>query len=313
MVARQTLGADRRVIMQVHTAVRCLMAISYKTCVIAALALTVAGARISAAQSPAAWTDTISPFRVIDNVYYVGSAGLTAWLITTPKGHILLDVGLPQNAAMVERNIRTLGFRLRDVKILLNSHAHFDHSGGIAAIKRATGAKLFASAGDREALERGVYIGSEDHTEFNAPPVRVDSLIPDGGTVTLGGVTLTANITPGHTAGCTSWTLPVMADGTRHTAIFFCSASVAFNRLAPKPQYPGIVDDYRRTFAKFRTILADVFFAAHAELFDLQAKSAQLSAGGPNPFIDPDALKRTVAQFEADFEKELARQRATGR
>ena len=274
------------------------------------IALSLGSALVCQAQSPAAWTDTIAPFRVIDNVYYVGSAGLTAWLITTPKGHILLDVGLPQNAAMVERNIRRLGFRLRDVKIILNSHAHFDHSGGIAALKRSTGARLFASAGDREALERGVYIGSEDHTEFNFPPVHVDSLIADTGTVTLGGVTLTANITPGHTAGCTSWTLPVMSDGARHTAVFFCSASVAFNRLAPKAQYPGIVDDYRRSFARFRTIDADVFFAAHSELFDLRGKRARIAAGGENPFIDAGALQRTVAEFEADFDKELARQRA---
>ena len=276
----------------------------------AVIVLTLGGALACRAQSPAAWTDTIAPFRVIDNVYYVGSAGLTAWLITTPKGHILLDVGLPQNAAMVERNIRRLGFRLRDVKIILNSHAHFDHSGGIAALKRSTGARLFASAGDREALERGVYIGSEDHTEFNFPPVHVDSLIPDLGSVTLGGVTLTANITPGHTAGCTSWTLPVMSDGARHTAVFFCSASVAFNRLAPKPQYSGIVDDYRRSFARFKTIDADVFFAAHSELFDLQGKRARIAAGGENPFIDAGALQRTVAKYEADFDKELARQRA---
>ena len=274
------------------------------------VALSIGASGAARAQSPAAWTDTIAPFRVIDNVYYVGSAGLTAWLITTPKGHILLDVGLPQNAAMVERNIRRLGFRLRDVKILLNTHAHFDHAGGIAQIKRATGARLFAAAGDRVALERGVYVGSEDHTEFNFPPVHVDSLIPDGGVVTLGGVTLTANITPGHTAGCTSWTLPVLSDGVRHTAIFFCSASVAFNRLSPNPQYPGIVDDYRRSLARFRSIDADVFFAAHSELFDMQAKRAQLRAGGPNPFIDPTALQRTVSKYEADFEKELARQLA---
>ena len=262
------------------------------------------------AQNPKNWTDTIAPFRVIDNVWYVGSAGLTAWLITTPQGHILLDVGLPQNAELVEKNIRRLGFRLRDVKIILNTHAHFDHSGGIAAVKGATGARLFATAGDREALERGVYIGSEDHTEFNFPPVHVDSLIPDGGQITLGGVTLTANITPGHTAGCTSWTLPVLADGVRHTAIFFCSAAVAFNRLAPMPQYPGIVDDYRRSFARFKTLDADVFFAAHAELFDLQAKRARMSAGAANPFVEPGALQRTAARLEVDFENELARQQA---
>ena len=278
--------------------------------VVCLVTLSIGASGAARGQSPAAWTDTIAPFRVIDNVYYVGSAGLTAWLITTPKGHILLDVGLPQNASMVERNIRRLGFRLRDVKILLNTHAHFDHAGGIARLKRDTHARLIAAAGDRVALERGVYVGSEDHTEFNFPPVHVDRLIPDGGVVTLGGVTLTANVTSGHTAGCTSWTLPVLSDGVRHTAIFFCSASVAFNRLAPNPQYPGILDDYRRSFARFKSIDADVFFAAHSELFDLQAKRARLSAGGANPFIDPAALQRTVLKFEADFDKELARQLA---
>jgi metallo-beta-lactamase class B len=262
---------------------------------------------------PANWTDTIAPFRVIDNVYYVGSAGLTAWLITTPRGHILLDVGLPQNASLVESNIRRLGFRLRDVKFLLNTHAHFDHAGGLAALKRRTHARLIASAGDRVALERGVYLGSEENLAWRFPPVRVDSVVPDGGTVTLGGVTLTANVTPGHTPGCTSWTMPVMADGARHTAIFFCSASVAANRLAPRPQYPGIVDDYRRTFAKFRTMEADVFFAAHSELFDLPGKRARMAPDKPNPFVDAGALQRVVAEYEAEFVKALERQEGAGK
>ena len=284
------------------------MAIRTRTRAILAGATMLGLAMPARAQIPASWTDTIAPFRVIDNVYYVGSAGLTAWLITTPKGHILLDVGLPQNAALVERNIRRLGFRVRDVKILLNTHAHFDHSGGIAAMKRRTHARLFSSLGDREALERGVYIGFEDTARFRFPAVHVDSVIADGDTVSLGGVTLTASVTPGHTAGCTSWTLPVMSDGVRHTAIVFCSASVAANRLAPNPQYPSILDDYRRTFARFRTMSADVFFAAHSELFDLQGKRARMASGGPNPFVDPGALQRVVAQFEADFKTELARQ-----
>ena len=276
----------------------------------AAVALLVASVSPVAAQVPAAWTDTISPFRVIGNVHYVGSAGLSAWLITTPKGHILLDVGLASNASMVERSIRRLGFRLRDVKIILNSHAHNDHSGGIAQLKRRTGARFFASAGDREALERGVYVGSEDVETLRSPPVRVDSIIADGGLVTLGGVTLTANLTPGHSGGCTSWTLPVLSDGVRHTAVFFCSASVAANRLAPRPQYPGIIEDYRRTFARLRTLDADVFLAGHTEFFDLQAKRARLGKGKPNPYIVPGELQRIAAVMEADFEKELTRQRA---
>ena len=283
-----------------HATARALM--------IGCIALTSAGA-----QNPAAWTDAITPFRLIDNVHYVGSAGLAAYLITTPKGHILLDVGLPENATMVARNIVRLGFALRDVRILLNSHAHSDHAGGLAAMKRRTGARLFAMQGDTAALQRGVYIGSESNRKLRFPRVTVDSVLADGDGVSIGGVTLTANLTAGHTAGCTSWTMPVTVDGTRHTAVFFCSASVALNRLAPRPQYAGIVDDYRRTFARFETLAADVFFAAHAEHFDLHAKRARLTDGGPNPFIDAGALRRVADTFETAFEKELARQQTLPR
>lgn len=269
--------------------------------------------RTSAAQTPANWTDTIAPFRVIDNVYYVGSAGLSAWLITTPQGHILLDVGLPQNATMVQRNIERLGFRVTDVKVLLNSHAHFDHAGGLAHLKRQSGARLFAMAGDRTALERGVYVGSDSVLAYRFPAVQVDSVITDGSKVTLGGVTLTANLTAGHSAGCTTWTLPVQAAGTRHTAAFFCSASVAANRLAPRPQYPGIVADYRRTFARLKTMDADVFLPPHAELFDLAERRTRLAAGGTNPFIDATALRRLAVTLEAAFERELTRQEAAAR
>ncbi len=260
-------------------------------------------------QRPANWTDTITPFRVIDNVYYVGSAGLSAWLITTPTGHILLDVGLPQNASLVERNIRTLGFQLADVKILLNTHAHDDHAGGLAQLKRTTGASLYAMAGDRRALERGVYAGSEDVRDLLFPGVSVDHVLRDRSTVTLGGVTLTAHHTPGHSAGCTTWTMPVSDAGASHTAVFFCSASVAANRLAPRPQCPGIVRDYPRTFARLRTLASDVLLAPHAEQFDLIAKRARMVAGQPNPFIVPGELEELTAAMEATFVKELRRQR----
>ncbi len=260
-------------------------------------------------QRPANWTDTITPFRVIDDVYYVGSAGLSAWLITTPKGHILLDVGLPQNAALVERNIRTLGFQLADVKILLNTHAHDDHAGGLAQLRRSTGARLYAMAGDRRALERGVYAGSEGQRSLRFPPVPVDSVLRDSSTVTLGGVTLMAHNTRGHTAGCTTWTMPVRHNGGKHSVAFFCSASVAANRLAPRPQYPGIVTDYPRTFARLKALNADVMLAPHAEQFDLRAKRAKLAAGQANPFIVPGELAALAAAMEETFVNELRRQR----
>lgn len=271
------------------------------------------GAGTAAAQTPANWTDTIAPFRVIDNVHYVGSAGLSAWLITTPKGHILLDVGMPEFASTVERNIERLGFALSDVKVILNTHAHIDHSGGIAQLKRRTGAKLFAMAGDRAALEGGVYVGSEENASMKFPPVRVDSVLRDRSVVTLGGVTLTANLTAGHSAGCTTWTMPVRADGGRHTIAFFCSASVAANRLAPRPQYPGIIADYRRTFPRLKAMDVDVLLAPHAELFDLLGKRARLKPGQPNPFIVPGELRRLAGRVEAAFDVELAKQTAAAR
>jgi metallo-beta-lactamase class B len=286
-----------------------MMARIFRTC-FAFLWISTISARTALAQQPAAWTDTTTPFRVIDNVYYVGSAGLSSWLITSPSGHILLDAGVPGNAAMVQRNIQTLGFALKDVKILLNSHAHFDHAGGLAEMKRVTGARLFAHGGDRAALERGVYVGSEEEARFRFPPVVVDSALRDGDLVSLGGVTLTANLTAGHTAGCTSWTMPVMDAGVRHTAVFFCSASVAANRLAPRPQYPGIVADYQRTFAKFRTMRADVFFAAHTELFQLPEKRARLGQRGANPFVDAGALQRVTEAMAADFQAALKQQQS---
>lgn len=259
------------------------------------------------AATPPSWTAPATPFHVIDAVYYVGTEGISAWIIRTPAGLILLDGGMPEAAPLVEANIKALGFRLSDVKILLNSHAHFDHSGALAKLKADTGATLAASAGDRYALEHGVYPGSEDIHAFDFQPVKVDRVLADGDTVALGGVTLTVVLTPGHTAGCTGFTLPVTDKGVTHTAFFFCSASVAANRLAPNPQYPGIVDDYRRTFIRLKTIHADVLLAPHAEFFDLKGKRARLN-DPVNPFIVPGELDRLTATMETDFERQLALQ-----
>jgi metallo-beta-lactamase class B len=278
------------------------------------LSAMVAAATISfaggAAAIPANWTEPQKPFHVIDNVYYVGSAGLSSWLIVTPMGLVLLDVGEPQNAAMVEGNIEALGYHVKDIKILLNSHAHHDHSGGLAKLKADSGAKLYASAGDQPALEAGVYPGWEDRKDLDFPPVKVDHVLEDGEKVSLGGTTLTVVATPGHTAGCTSYLLPVTDRGEKHTAFFFCSASVALNRLAPNPQYSGIVDAYRKTFARLKAVHADVFLAPHAEMYDLPGKLARVRPGQPSPFVHPGDLEEAVAGFQRDFEQALATQSA---
>jgi metallo-beta-lactamase class B len=247
-----------------------------------------------------AWNKPFPPFRIVGPIYYVGSAGLGCYLIHTPAGDILLDAGLPEMAGQVEGNIAKLGFRAADIRILLNTHAHFDHAGGLAALKRKSGAKLYASPGDAALLRAG--------TAF--PAVRVDHLIRDGEPVSLGGVTMTAHLTPGHTPGCTTWSMPVTEGGRTLHALFFCSISVADNRLVGRTTYPGILADYERSFALLKTLPCDIFLAPHTEFFHMQEKIARMRSGAPDPFIEPGEFQRFLAGAERDFEARLAQQRA---
>ena len=178
--------------------------------------LTVVGVALLAQRDSgerAAWNEPVKPFRIIGNIYYVGVSGVTSFLITTPQGHILLDGGFPETAPLIEKNIATLGFRIQDVKILLNSHAHYDHCGGLAELKRLSGAQMVASRADGEVLESGGRVSFEGWKNSGFPAVKVDRVIADGETVQLGDVSLTAVLTPGHTKGCTTWTMPVTESG----------------------------------------------------------------------------------------------------
>jgi metallo-beta-lactamase class B len=270
-----------------------------------AAAISMASAMPAFAQ--ANWNTPAEPFHVVDNVWYVGTEGLSAFLFTTPEGHILLDGATPQGAPVIEANIAKLGFKPGDVKILLNSHAHFDHSGGLKQLKQDTGAKLYAMEGDVSALEGGFYLGSEDSKTMGAPPVKVDKVLHDGDKVALGGFTLTANLTPGHSRGCTSWSARLHDDGKIYDALVFCSATVAANRITPPLQYAGIVEDYRSTFAKTKTMHVDIPLAPHPEFFQLREKAVKAKADpkATNPFIDPAAFPALMAKLEADFERTL--------
>jgi len=205
------------------------------------------------------------------------------------------------------------------VKILLNSHAHFDHAGGLAKLKRDSGAKLIASAADKPILERGrISFGPSATDPF--PPVKVDRAVKDGDTVDLGGVTLTAHVTPGHTPGCTDWTMPIVAGGQEHNVIFFCSLTVAGNPLVNNKAYPTIAADYKASFARLKKIDADIFLAPHGEQFGLAKKVATLEANkknkvmnAPNPFIDKAEFHRVVGQMEKDFNVQLAKQQAAAK
>lgn len=252
------------------------------------------------------WNVPHKPFHIIGNIYYVGMEGVSAFLITTPKGDILTDGGLPESAPFIEANIRALGFKLSDVKILLNSHAHFDHSGGLAQLKKDTGAQFYASAGDAPFLESG-HITFGPSEKIDTTPIHVDHVVRDGESISLGGTTLTAHVTPGHTKGCTTWTTSVQDGGATRSVMFFCSISVAGNPIGGSPAYPGIVSDYRASFAKLEKMKTDIFFAPHGVQFGLDDKLPKLKPGAPNPFVDPTELHRFLAKARADFDAELAK------
>jgi len=250
------------------------------------------------ATSPSDWNQPFEPFRLIGNIYYVGARGVSSFFINTRAGAILLDGGLEGTAPYIERNLAKLGFRVQDVKVLLNSHAHFDHAGGLAALQKASGARLVASQGDAAVLRAGAP---------QQPAVRVDRVIADGDTVELGGSVLTAHVTAGHTPGCTTWTMTVVEAGRSHPVVFHCSTSVV-DRLLNNPRYPSIVADYERSFAVLRALPCDVLLAPHGDFFQLAAKREKLTAGGPNPFIDPGELRRFVDRSEQSFREALAKE-----
>jgi metallo-beta-lactamase class B len=260
------------------------------------------------ARQRAEWNQPMAPFRIAGNVYYVGTAGLAAYLIVDPRGMILIDGGLPESAPDIAANILSLGFELKDVHFLLINHAHYDHAGGLARLKLLTGAKLLASIGDRPDLERGSTAGRDDIAGF--PPVKVDRVIADGEHIRLGGIDLTTIATPGHTRGCTSWTYRTWEGVRPLTLLFACSLSVAGQDLTGGPAYLGAAGDYRRSFAKLRSVRADIFLTFHPELFDMAAKRARQAAGNPYAFVDPAETRRRVDAAQKAFDAELARQQS---
>lgn len=273
---------------------------------IAAVASLSAGA--AAAQSPPAWSRPQEPFRVVGSIHYVGTQGIAVYLIKTSRGLILLDGGLQQAVPIVERNIAKLGFRLQDVKIILETHAHWDHVEGLAALKHGSGARLLASPGDRLALESGIPPSDTNYGVVKFPGVKVDAVLRDGEAVRLGDVAMTPLLTPGHTPGCTSWSMKVTENGRPLDVVFPCSLTVAGNVLVGNKGYPGIVADFRRTFARMRGVKADVVLPAHAEFADVIGRARRRDAGQANAFIAPELLPALVKQSEQAFETELRRQ-----
>ena len=233
------------------------------------------------------------PRRIIGNIYYVGTNLISSFLIVTPAGNILLDTGQIQMLPQVTANIEKLGFKPQDIKILLNSHAHYDHCGGFAEFKRRTGATVIASKLDGELMMRGgkgdFYWGDDLAYE----PVKPDRIISDDERVEL---------------GCTTWSMRVNEAGKNYDVLFLCGLTSSLYKLTNNDRYPNIVEDVRRTLQRLRSMHADVMLASHGFWFDLEGKAARQKAGAPNPFVDPDELGRHVAEMEKDFEEALQAQ-----
>ena len=258
----------------------------------------------------AKWNTPTEPFKMIGNVYYVGTDGLASYLITSPQGHILVDTVMPESTSLITANIGKLGFKIADIKYLLNTHAHIDHTGGFAEIKQASGAQMVAGEADKPLLEGGYYPGAQEDEALKFPPVKVDRTVREGDKITIGDVTLTARETPGHSPGCTSWEFAVKEGDTTRSVLIFCSGTVALNRLVGSPTYSGIVADYRKTFARAKDMKVDVLLAPHPEMYKMAEKRAKLNEGGPNPFVNPGEFNAYAATLEKAFEDALVKQTA---
>lgn len=287
------------------------MRLDLRRCVATAAVLVLGASGASRSAIDPEWTQPFEPFRIAGNLYYVGSKGLASYLVTTPEGHVLINSDLEQSLPLLRDSVEKLGFKFADIKVLLISHAHFDHDAGSAAIKKATGARYMVMDADVPVVESG---GKADfqYPETVYPKAKVDRVLHDGDLVKLGGTTLVAHLTPGHTKGCTTWTVQVKEAGRTYEAVIVGSPNVVPGyRLVNNAEYPRIADDYERMFRVLKSLPCDLFLGSHGSYFDLEGKYRRRSAGAQaNPFVDPDGYRRFVQDKEQEFRDELARQRA---
>jgi metallo-beta-lactamase class B len=290
----------------------------------AAVFLSIAS-RLSAQTTPG--SEYLIPFpayKVIGNVYFVGTQSLGDFLIVTPQGNILINSGLEGNVPLLEQSVEKLGFHFKDIKVLLISQAHFDHDAGNAKVKELTGAKYMVMDADVPVVESGgradfyyndsTDLPADEKALIHYPPTKVDRVLHDGDTVELGGTVLTAHLTPGHTRGCTTWTMRVQDNGKTYDVVIVggVSANEGY-RLVNNTVYPQMAADFEKTFRVLKGLPCDVFLGAHGSYYDMETKYARIKDGGANPFIDPDGYKNFVAEHEKIFIAELARQTAAGK
>jgi len=269
--------------------------------------------RSAQAASNPDWITPFPPFKIAGNLYYVGSRDLASFLVTTPSGHILINSNLATSPRQIRAAVEKLGFQWHDVKILLISHAHYDHCAGSAAILHETGAKYMVMDADVSDVESGGqknFHFAHDKTFFYSP-AKVDRILHDGDKVELGGTTLIAHKTAGHTKGCTTWTMKLTENGRTLDAVIVGSPNILSGyNLINDPGYPKMAADFEQQFKTLKSLPCDIFLGAHGAYFNLLEKAPRLKPGGANPFIDPAGYRAFVADHEQSFRAELAKQQA---
>ncbi|OYW74485.1 MAG: subclass B3 metallo-beta-lactamase [Verrucomicrobia bacterium 12-59-8] len=270
------------------------------------------GCGLVSAQDTSSWTEPFPPHRIAGNLYYVGSRDLASYLITTPQGHVLINSSLEKSVPLIRASVEKLGFKFTDIRILLISHAHSDHCAGSAEIVKQTGAKYWVMEQDADAVENGgakkPRVGKGDYTQF--PPAKVDCRLKDGEEVKLGDAMLVADLTPGHTPGCTTWAMQVMDNGKSLNAVIIGSPNVNPGYvLVGNKNYPSIAADYEKTFRVLKALPVDLFLGAHASYYGMEVKHALIGQGGVNPFIDPQGFHAYVDDREKAFLTEWEKQK----
>ena len=265
----------------------------------------------TAGAQDSSWTTPFPAFRIADNLYYVGTKGLASYLITSPRGHILINSDLESNVPQIKASVEQLGFKFGDIRILLISHAHWDHDAGSALIKRMTGAQYMVMDGDVSVVQSGgetdFHYGNPAKQDY--PPAKVDRVLHDGDTVSLGGNVLVARITPGHTKGCTTWTMKARDNGKTYDVVIIGSPNVNPGyKLVNNAKYPGIAQDFERTFRVLNALPVDIFLGAHGSYFDLETKYERWKRGERTAFVDAEGYRKYVSDRERAFRDELAKQ-----
>jgi len=256
------------------------------------------------------WNEPFPPHRIADHLYYVGSKGLSTYLITTSKGHILINSSYVRTVPLIRASVEQLGFKFSDVKILLGSHAHADHMEGNALVKELTGAQVYVMRGDDDVVASGGKGQYPYPATKEWKPCKVDRVLNDGDQVTLGEATLTAHLTPGHTRGCTTWTMQAFDGGKKYDVVIVGSPNVNTGyQLVHNRDYPEIAHDFARTFRVLKALRCDIFLGAHGSYYDMEAKYAKLKAGQANPFVDPAGYRAYIDDREQAYRKILEQQR----